>query len=102
MKKDKRVTIRLNKEEYNKIKKEAINFDTTISNYIRLKILSSGNRGKIQNKKLTREFIYELNRIGNNINQIAKHCNTNKAIDRLAVIELAKIKELLEKLTNDC
>ena len=98
---DKRITIRIPNELYEKLKQQSDETGYTLSEIIRMK-LQKGNRGKIPNKKLTQEFIYELNRIGNNINQITKHCNTNKAIDRLAVLELAKIKELLEKLTNDC
>lgn len=98
---DKRITIRIPNELYEKLKQQSDETGYTLSEIIRKK-LQKGNREEIPNKKLTQEFIYELNRIGNNINQITKHCNTNKAIDRLAVIELAKIKELLEKLTNDC
>jgi predicted DNA-binding protein len=98
---DKRITIRIPNELYEKLKQQSDETGYTLSEIIRMK-LQKGNRGEIPNKKLTKEFVYELNRIGNNINQIAKHCNTKKAIDRLAVLELAKIKELLEKLTNDC
>jgi len=97
---DKRITIRIPNELYEKLKQQTDETGYTLSEIIRIKL--QGNRGEIKNKKLTKEFVYELNRIGNNINQIAKHCNTNKVIDRLAVLELAKIKELLEKLTNDC
>jgi len=75
----------------------------TKSELIKQAILNSkiceGNREKLE---LKRKLLYELNRIGNNINQIAKHCNTNKIIDRVAVRQLAEIKNLLQELTNDC
>jgi predicted DNA-binding protein len=57
--------------------------------------ITSGDREKLQ---LKRELLYEINRIGNNINQIAKYCNTKKAIDRVAVIELIEVKKLLQEL----
>jgi len=46
--------------------------------------------------------LYEINRIGNNLNQIAKHCNIKKSVDKLVLKELVdiekKLNELMEQL----
>jgi len=98
--KNKTISLRLTEEEYNRLKNTADELGYSVSELVRKKVL--GNREKLAPRQNVRLIAYELNRIGNNINQIAKHCNTKKAIDRLAVLELAKMRELLEKLANDC
>lgn len=95
MHKDKRVTIRFTQDEYNKLKDEATKLGITLSSYLRNKIL--GNRGNLLTK-CDKELLYELNRIGNNLNQIAKHCNINKSIDKLALKELVEIERQLKRL----
>ena len=94
MAKEKRVTIRLTQEEYEKLKEKANTLGITTSAYIR-KIL--GNREKVLTK-CDKELLYELNRIGNNLNQIAKHCNINKSVDKLVLQELVAIEQQLQKL----
>ena len=47
------------------------------------------------------KLIYEINRIGNNINQIAKKVNFTKKMDREVLDELAEIKNTLNKVIDD-
>ena len=95
MAKEKRVTIRLTQEEYEKLKEKANTLGITTSAYIRKKIL--GNREKVLTK-CDKDLLYEINRIGNNLNQIAKHCNINKSVDKLVLQELVTIEQQLQKL----
>ena len=95
MAKDKRVTIRFTDDEYNQLKTKADELGISLSTYIRKKTL--GNRGKISSK-CDKELLYEINRIGNNLNQIAKHCNTTKIIDKVVLKSLAEIEKKLNDL----
>ena len=95
MAKDKRVTIRFTDDEYNQLKEKADELDISLSTYIRKKTL--GNREKISTK-CDKELLYEINRIGNNLNQIAKYCNTTKTIDKLVLKSLVEIEKKLNDL----
>ena len=44
------------------------------------------------------KIVYELNRIGNNLNQISKHCNIKKAVDVATLQELKIIENLLMEI----
>lgn len=52
------------------------------------------------NRAQERELIYHLNRIGNNLNQIAKVCNSKKEIDKQVLSTLAEIERVLDGLSN--
>lgn len=45
-------------------------------------------------------YLYELNKIGNNLNQIAKKVNFNKKLDNKVLNELGNIRAELEKLNK--
>ena len=96
MERTKRVTIRFTPDEYNSLKEKATQFDMTLSDYIRTKLLTK--REKIRPSKCNKELLYHINRIGNNLNQIAKHCNISKSIDKLVLKELINIEQQLNKL----
>ena len=64
-------------------------------------IIELCTKGKIKvshNNKF--ELQSELNRIGNNLNQISKYCNENKSIDKTILFTLADIQEQVRKLVN--
>ena len=44
-----------------------------------------------------RRYLSELNKIGNNLNQVARHCNQYREVD---VLVLEKIVEIERKLTE--
>lgn len=92
---DKKVTIRLTQDEYNKLNNETQKLNMSMSELIRHKILNKKVRVK---SKLSTQAIYELNRIGNNLNQIAKHCNITKTIDKLVLQQLVDIEKELKKI----
>ncbi|TKX28070.1 plasmid mobilization relaxosome protein MobC [Campylobacter sp. MIT 12-5580] len=54
--------------------------------------------------KENRNLVMELARWGNNLNQVAKHLNTNKSFDRVGLEMLKRIEEHLQalRLANDC
>ena len=45
--------------------------------------------------------VYHLNKIGNNINQIARYANANKSLDIQIYNLLLEVNNYLEVLTND-
>ena len=72
-----------------------------ISDFIRQVVLT----GKFKTTKQAQNYerlLYEINKIGNNINQIAKLCNINKNVDIKVLEQLAKIEEELSILLEEC
>ena len=72
-----------------------------ISDFIRQVVLT-GKFKTTQAQQNYERLLYEINKIGNNINQIAKLCNIEKQIDIKALEELAKIEEELSILLEEC
>lgn len=103
--KDKTITIRLSDELYNmlQIKASASNMNT--SDYIRTSINESDI--KVDNRKDIGKLIGSINKVGNNINQIAHNLNIannsnklddinyNNILDKLTIIEY-QLKEVLK------
>lgn len=65
------------------------------------------NYGQIFRAVIDRDYLYinlynkichELNKQGNNLNQIARHINTDKEIDKQILVELSKIREKQEQI----
>lgn len=50
----------------------------------------------IKDLSYERRLLHELHRIGNNINQVAKYANTNKALDRQVLAMLSRIESDLK------
>ena len=79
-----RVEVRLSDDELNQLKNANA---SSIARLLRESALSAVNKQETQVPqftKLDRDFLLELSRIGNNINQIAKAINTElQQIDRL-------------------
>jgi len=96
MERTKRVTVRFTDDEYNRLKEKATQFDMTLSDFIRTKLLTK--REKVRPSKCDKSLLYEINRIGNNLNQIAKHCNITKSIDKLVLQSLVEIEKKLNEL----
>jgi hypothetical protein len=46
-------------------------------------------------------IVYELNRLGQNLNQIARYANSKKIVDKLVLEELIVIEKQLQEITND-
>ena len=88
-----RVEVRLSDDELAQLKNANA---PSIARLLRDSALSAVNKQEIQVPqftKLDRDFLLELSRIGNNINQIAKAINTDIAADR--PIDAARLLHLL-------
>lgn len=100
MKKDVSIHFRLSSNLKEKIKRESEKSNMTMSKYINY-CLNNKSIIVLENGK---EIFYELNKIGNNINQIARKLNsniaTNNDIKNLENIEqeLKRIWQLLNSL----
>ena len=102
-----RIEVRLSDDELAQLKNANA---PSIARFLRESALSAVNKEETQIPqftKLDRDFLLELSRIGNNINQIAKAINTDIAADR--PIDAARLLHLLigidqvvRELRNDC
>ena len=93
----KTVTFKL--EEWQKVNDIINSMDIDFNKYARACILSK--RIKLDNsKKIKKELLYELNRIGNNLNQIAKYANFKKELDTKILNQLQNITKELERLSS--
>jgi len=92
---------------YNEIKKIADDNNITISKLLKeaLKKITNNDIKNIKTIKTkietNKRIVYELNRIGLNLNQIAKYANSKKVLDKLVLEELIQIEKYLQGLTND-
>ncbi len=98
MKKDKkydskfiRKTIRFTPEEYQKIQIQLKSLNIDFTKFAKNAIINHKITIPIQ-----MDLIYELNRIGNNLNQIAKSINSKEKISVLA--QLVAIEKQLQQL----
>jgi len=96
MQRKKIISLRLSENEFEQIKSEAEKLGYTKSDFIR-SILFKKNRC-LKNKKNTKKILFELNRIGNNLNQIAKYVNTFKTIDNFVKFNIDEILKELKKI----
>lgn len=97
-------TIRFTEEEIEKLERVAKGKGITLSELIRKKALDVELPQRISPERLAkrnqvfRQLAYEINRIGVNLNQIARYCNRNREIDCLVLQEILETKRLLETL----
>ena len=97
MQKEKRITIRFTQEEFQTIIINSNNLSITKSTYCREAIFNT----TVTCKRVSLlPLLRELNSIGNNINQIAKHINTHKYIDKTVLLQLSLIEDELVVIKN--
>lgn len=93
--KRKRLSFRVTYSEFDYIKKQMNKNDETITEYIRRIVVNKTTRvPSYMRAKL--KVAYELNKIGNNINQLAKIAHTNGDLPTL--LQLEKIEKELERI----
>lgn len=99
IKRTKRVEIALSEQEYAELLERKTK--ARLAEWIRETAL--GEKPKRSPKPVNPHLLYELNRIGSNINQIAKMCNIQQAnIDLLRVsLALKEIEIELQKITDN-
>ena len=100
--KNKTISFRLTPTEKEKLDNLVKEYQVkNVSDFIRQVVLT----GKFKTTKQAQNYerlLYEINKIGNNINQIAKHCNIEKQVDIKVLEQLAKIEEELSILLEEC
>ena len=84
-------------EDYQDLQNKAYNLNMTISSFTREML----KNGKIIEKQDNNKILYHLNKIGNNINQVARFANKNKYLDIQIYNLLVEIKSYIDNLTND-
>lgn len=75
MKNSFRTNVRFSEAEYNKICEDSANLGETVPNLLKQRYFSNRITRPMFDKEDTRKLQVELNRIGNNINQIAREVN---------------------------
>ncbi|GAA8763577.1 hypothetical protein VN0806_03860 [Helicobacter pylori] len=96
-------SLRLSKEQWQTIQTQMQEKNLNFSQLVLSSILTQNSQAYIKSKKqkaiANKELIIELAKWGNNLNQIAKHLNTNNgAWDRLGLEQLIEISNQLEQL----
>ncbi len=93
-----RKEIRLSKKELEKIKRKAKESKLNVSEYIRQSALNGFVIVKDEKAKI--DLIYELNKIGTNINQVTKLCNIVGSVSKEDLYKLEKYFEEILKLVR--
>lgn len=86
--------IRLSESEWEQISKKMDELGMDFSKFAISSMLSR----PLTKTPITKEFILELSRQGNNLNQIAKKLNKGESIDRVALSMISSALENLEKI----
>ncbi len=84
-------------EDYHELQEKALNLNITISELSRQLL----KNGKIIEQPNNTKILYHLNKIGNNINQIARFANQNKSLDIQIYNLLVEIKLYVDSLVDD-
>ena len=92
MKKDKIITIRVSENEKKKLIKKSINAELSLSEYL----VEQGLNKDIVRVEGLNEFITELRRIGNNINQLTYLTNSG----RIYTVDFSEVKQEIGKVWN--
>ena len=90
MKKDKIITIRVSEKEKEKLIKKSIKAELSLSEYL----IEQGINKDIVKIEGLNEFITELRRIGNNINQLTHLANSGA----IYTVDLSSVKQELGKI----
>lgn len=97
------VLVRMTTEEYQKVKELSETLGVSIAEIFRSKVFR-GEFPKLKRERLEKicnhlpALIKEVNRIGVNINQIARYCNRGRVVDYQVLRQLEEINEELSSL----
>lgn len=91
-----KVSVRLSDSEKEKLELNASLSDLKVSAYIRHIILNT----KPPTHKFDKTMAVQVAKIGNNLNQIAKHANTHKTIDGIVLKQILDINKKLDGLIS--
>lgn len=100
---DKRVEIRVCQQEYEKLEKHALEAGyLNVAQYLResgltrKQITSPSTKQKEKN-----QWLYEINRIGNNVNQIARQLNQGHEPDEEMLMVLLQIQDMAQEALKE-
>ncbi|RVZ83522.1 plasmid mobilization protein [Helicobacter pylori] len=98
-------SLRLSQEQWQTIQTQMQEKNLNFSQLVLNSLLHQNSQTPIKSKKqkaiANKELVIELAKWGNNLNQIAKHLNTNKwAWDRLGLEQLIEISYQLEQIRS--
>ena len=103
MSKYKQVKINLEVDDHDKLQKYCIDEGITMASFFRN--LAEYKIENIREPRNTREhkttdpnLLYQLNKMGINLNQIAKYSNQNQEVALKVLMQLASIEKLLKEL----
>jgi len=91
-----KVSVRLSDSEKEKLELNASLSDLKVSAYIRHIILNT----KPPTHKFDKTMIIQVAKIGNNLNQIARHTNTHKTIDGIVLKQILDVNKKLDDLIS--
>ena len=94
-----RIEIRVNHHEKKRIKQLAIEkgFET-VAQYVRCQAMKPGTESPNAQRQAQYACTHQLNRMGTNINQIARHLNSGVKLDDEVLLTLVQIMEHAEML----
>ncbi|GAA7636984.1 hypothetical protein HpMMM46_14340 [Helicobacter pylori] len=98
-------SLRLSKEQWQTIQTQMqeknLNFSQLVLNSLLIQNSQTPIKSKKQKAITNKELVIELAKWGNNLNQIAKHLNTNQGVwDRLGLEQLIEISYQLEQIRS--
>ncbi len=97
----KQIKLYVTEKEYNSIQIKMKQFGTEKFSVYARKMLIDGYVIKLNNIYEFKKIIYEINKIGVNINQLTKLANENKNISKSIVNSIIKKQEELHQLVNE-
>jgi hypothetical protein len=92
------IKIAVEPEEWAELNNSAILQGLKLSGYCRKLLNIRNDIDKKKDKKMNLALISALNKIGSNLNQIAKYVNTKKELDQQVLIKLFEIQEEIKTL----
>ena len=95
------IRLYVTEEEYKNIQVKMKQFGTEKFSVYARKMLIDGYVIKLNNIYEFKKLIYEINKIGVNINQLTKLANENKNISKSIVNSIIKKQEELNQLVNE-
>jgi len=100
MKYTEKVSARLTPTERAELEKRAAAEGVTLSEYVRGVIV--GHLRVTRARAADPRLIAELKRIGNNLNQIARHVHTHGVREVALLAELVEVEGALRQIAEDC
>ncbi len=89
-----KISVRFSEDQKNNIELNATLAGITVSSYIRNAV--SGSKPPIH--KFDKAMMVQISKIGNNLNQIARHANLKKSIDQIVLKCIISINDDLNGL----